>query len=88
MAENEDRRLKQLALAEALQDKTLQVMADKLDSGDVTGSELATITKFLSDNGWTVDPARIPTKLKNILQVEDVPAFDDATEADRQLRVV
>lgn len=70
---------KQVAIAERLQLMWLERMETLLTTGEITSTDLATLSRFLMANGWTLDPTRLPEKLRNKLtsgmQPED---FDDS----------
>lgn len=57
----------QLVLAEKLQTKWLQRMEHLFDSGEITSTDMATLARFLMANGWTLDPSRLPSGLKDKL---------------------
>ena len=77
-----DRKQHQLDAAARLQDLWLNRMEALLLSGDITSADMTTLYKFFKDNGWSVDPARLPKGLKDKLQANlDPNAFED-TDAD------
>lgn len=57
----------QLALVQRLQLKWLKHMDTLFDSGEITSTDLATLARLLSQNGWSLDPARLPKNLKDKL---------------------
>jgi hypothetical protein len=57
----------QVAIAERLQLKWLQRMETMIDAGDITSTDMATLVRFLMANGWTLDPTRMPSKLRDKL---------------------
>lgn len=57
----------QVQIAERLQLKWLQRMETLLDAGEITSTDMATLVRFLMANGWTLDPTRLPEKLRNKL---------------------
>lgn len=66
MSAQEDRD-KQLEIAEGLQLKLLKRFDDMLEDGSITSTDLATLTKLLTQNGWSLDPTRLPQKLRDKL---------------------
>lgn len=50
----------QLDVAARLQAKWLQRMEFLLDSGLVTSTDLATLSRVLLQNGWSLDPKKLP----------------------------
>lgn len=68
--------LTQVELTELLQNKWLKVMGRKLDAflnpeeypnEPATSTDLATLLRFMSQNGWTVDPRTMPKPLKDLM---------------------
>jgi hypothetical protein len=57
----------QVAIAERLQLKWLTRMEKLLDEGDITSTDMATLVRFLTHNGWTLDPTRLPQGLRDKL---------------------
>lgn len=57
----------QIDIAERLQEKWLTRMEALLDSGAITSTDLATLQRFLSANGWSLDPTRLPKGLRDKL---------------------
>lgn len=74
----------QTELAEGLQLKWLRRMDSMLDDGTITSSDMATLYRFLSDNGWNLDPARLPKRLRDKLTSKISPTdFDDEEQFPR-----
>lgn len=71
---------KQIEIAERLQLKWLLRMEKLLDDGEITSTDLATLSRFLMANGWTLDPARLPKGLRDKLTKHISP--DDLDEDD------
>ena len=67
----------QIEVAKRLQTKWLLHMERLLDEGEVTSTDLATIARLLSQNGWVLDSSRLPSRLRDKLTAEF-----DPTEAD------
>lgn len=74
MADNQ----KQIRLAEMLQELLLQDFHTLLLSGGMSPTDRATLSRLLSQNGWSLDPSRLPTGLKDLLTTQ--VSFDDADE--------
>lgn len=62
-----DRIAKQKEIVERLQTKWLQRMETLLDAGEITSTDMATLYRFLSDNGWSLDPSKLPQGLREKL---------------------
>lgn len=58
---------KQLDIAERLQLKWLERMEVLFDNGEITSTDMATLSRFLQSNGWSLDPARLPKGLRDKL---------------------
>lgn len=61
----------QVKIAKRLQIKMLERWEALLDSGDLSATDAGHLMKFLLENGWNVDPARMPQGLR-----DKVPALD------------
>ena len=57
----------QLEVAERLQAKWLQRMEFLLDSGMATSTDLATLSRVLLQNGWSLDPKKLPKGLQALV---------------------
>lgn len=59
----------QIAAAERLQELILENFEELLTTrrDQLTATDRATIVRLLQANGWTLDPAQMPTDLKNLL---------------------
>jgi len=78
---------KQADIAERLQLKWLKRMEELLDDGSVTSTDLATLSRFLMANGWTLDPARLPKSLRDKLTTGlDPEEFEDDDEDILQMK--
>jgi hypothetical protein len=58
---------KQIELAERLQDMLLLYFETKLKEGTLTDTGAATLARLLMANGWSLDPSRLPTTIKDKL---------------------
>jgi hypothetical protein len=73
-----DPKLKQIEITERLQLKWLERMEYLFDTGAITSTDMATLQRFLSANGWTLDPTRLPQGLRDKLTaMVDPKSFDD-----------
>jgi len=57
----------QLAVAARLQAKWLQRMEFLLDHGLATSTDLATLSRVLLQNGWSLDPKKLPKGLQSLV---------------------
>jgi hypothetical protein len=57
----------QVSLAEVLQAKWLKQMDKMFDAGTITSTDMATLARVLLANGWSLDPSKLPEKLRNKL---------------------
>ena len=69
---------KQQKIAERLQMKWLQRMEALLDSGELSSTDAATLYRFFADNGWSLDPAKLPQNLAE--KLTDRVSFKEADE--------
>ena len=58
---------KQLEIAGRLQTKWLEHMEKLIDNGQITPTDMSTLERFLRNNGWSLDPARLPKGLRDKL---------------------
>jgi hypothetical protein len=61
----------QVDVAERLQGKWLMHMERLLDNGTITSTDMATLCRWLMANGWSLDPSKMPQKLRNL--IADMP---------------
>lgn len=73
----------QLALVEQLQEKLLLRFGNLLDEGKLSPTDAATLTRLLLSNGWTLDPSKMPTGLRDRLTKKGINLTD--TDGDRAL---
>jgi hypothetical protein len=64
---------KQTEIAERLQLKLLELYEAKLDDGSITDTGMGNLQRLLSHNGWTLDPAALPEKLRGKLLAGNIP---------------
>lgn len=68
----------QVALMERLQTLWLEHMERLLKNGTATSTDLATLYRAMKDNGWTLDPTKLPKELADKLtSVVDPNDFAD-----------
>lgn len=68
----------QIELAARVQSKWLRRMDWLLDHGLVTSTDMATLARVLLQNGWSLDPARLPKGLRDKLTAHiPVDDFED-----------
>ena len=60
----------QVEIAERLQKKWLERMEAMLDDGTITSTDRATLYRFFAQNGWTVDPKKMPKGLRDKLTTD------------------
>lgn len=58
-----DTKEEQIAITERLQMKLLKRFEDMLDANEITSTDIATLCRLLSQNGWVLDPSRVPKGL-------------------------
>ena len=69
----------QIKIVERLQLLWLQRMEKLLTDGLLTSTDAATLYRFMADNGWVLDPAKLPSNLKDKLESTGVK-FEEDTE--------
>jgi hypothetical protein len=57
----------QVDVAERLQGKWLIHMERLLDNGTITSTDMATLCRWLMANGWSLDPTKMPQKIRNLV---------------------
>lgn len=79
----------QIVKLESLQDAILDDLIRILEDKTATATDRATIIRLLQSNGWALDPAMIPSELRDKLTSK--VRFDDALSPDetgeRKLRL-
>lgn len=76
----------QFEITERLQLKMLERWEKLLDDGELSPTDAATLTRFLSQNGWVLDPAKLPQSLRDKLTSK--VGFDSDLAEEPKLRVV
>jgi hypothetical protein len=74
---------KQREIVERLQLKWLERMEQLLDDGELSSTDAATLYRFMSDNGWSLDPSKLPQSLKD--KLTDKVEFDEEDEFGLQV---
>lgn len=77
-----DAKQSQINRVERLQDLWLQHMEDMLNNGSITSTDMATLYRFFAQNGWTVDPTKLPKGLSGILTKNVDPKRFEEDDAD------
>ena len=67
----------QLEIAERLQGKWLTHMERLLDNGTITSTDMATLCRWLMANGWSLDPAKMPQKIRDLVKEMPEDAFEE-----------
>lgn len=57
----------QIDISERLQLLLLQRWETLLTKGEMQPTDAATLARFLRENGWNVDPSKLPENLRNVL---------------------
>ena len=69
---------KQIEITERLQTALLEHFETLLKEKTITSTDMATLTRLLSQNGWSLDPAKLPQSLRGLLTTEvDPKDLDD-----------
>jgi hypothetical protein len=58
---------KQIEIAERLKLALLEYLEEKLADRSISSTDVATLTRLLSQNGWALDPTRVPSRLRDKL---------------------
>ncbi len=75
----------QIEITERLQLKWLTLIEQRMDEGSISPAEMATLERFLRNNGWNLDPSRLPQGLRDKLTSKI--NFDDDEESDGVLKL-
>jgi hypothetical protein len=62
-----DNKTEQVEIAERLQLKLLKHFEHLFDTKQISSTDCATLSRLLMQNGWSIDPARVPKGLRGIL---------------------
>ena len=76
----------QVEITERLQTLWLKRMEALLEAGEITSTDMATLARFLMMNGWSVDPAKLPEKLRDKL-TNKIRYDDDLTPDERKKQI-
>lgn len=68
----------QIELASKLQLKWLKRMDEMFEDHSITSTDMATLARVLMANGWVLDPAQLPQRLRGKLtnSIPDVQDFN------------
>lgn len=78
--DEKDTKQEQIDIAERLQIKWLKRMDKMFDDGTITSTDMATLVRFLTANGWNLDPSRIPKGLRDKLTTSVDPTELDSED--------
>jgi hypothetical protein len=62
-----DNKQTQIDLAKNLQLKLLKRFDKMLDECTLSATDAATLARLLMANGWSIDPAKVPSSLRGVL---------------------
>lgn len=79
---DEEKSNEQMGYVERLQLKWLARMEYLLDNGLMGPTDMSTLYKFLKENGWSLDPSKLPQRLKDKLTSHLDPNELDEDEHD------
>lgn len=79
-----DTKQKQIEIAERLQLALLEYFEQKLEDKTLSDTGAATLARLLMQNGWSIDPARLPQGLKDKL----LSGVDPAKLSDDDVDVI
>lgn len=65
----------QKAIVARLQLKWLERMETLIDEDKLSSTDAATLYRFMADNGWSLDPAKVSPKLRD--KITDSVGFED-----------
>jgi hypothetical protein len=72
----------QVDIAGRLQLKLLKRFETLLDNGEITSTDMATLSRLLMSNGWSIDPTKVPARLRDVL-TKSLGALDIDEDEDR-----
>jgi hypothetical protein len=88
MTDTTDKQKVQVEIAERLQLALLKDFERQLLDGTISSTDRATLARLLTQNGWSLDPSRLPKGLKDQLtsriDPEDLDEDDDVLPLRRQ----
>jgi hypothetical protein len=61
----------QIEVAERLQMKLLARYEALLDEGGLSAADASNLQRLLLQNGWVLDPAKLPKNLRSLLEAPD-----------------
>lgn len=75
-------REKQIARSERIQDLLLERWEKLLVEGTISPTEAGVVAKVLSQNGWSLDPSKLPTGIREKLLAGTDPTEFKEGDAD------
>jgi hypothetical protein len=63
----------QTEIAERLQLALLRLYEAKINDGSISDTGMGNLQRLLTHNGWTLDPAALPEKLRGRLLAGNIP---------------
>lgn len=70
----------QIRIAERLQLKLLEWFEQRIREGSLSSTDAATLSRLLMQNGWNLDPTRLPEGLRDKLKGLPKPDLDAIPE--------
>lgn len=67
----------QREVADRLQGKWLLHMERLLDNGTISSTDMATLSRWLMANGWSLDPSKMPQKIRSLVEEIGPDAFEE-----------
>lgn len=72
--------LTDVELMKRIRRKMLEHWYEMLENGSISATDMATITRLASQNGWVLDETRLPSRLKDKLTAHYDPSAPDADD--------
>lgn len=82
----DDRKRKQIELAEKLQDLLLEDFIRLANDKALTSTDRAILYRMLRDSGWDLDPAKLSQSARDLLT--KAVAFDEDLDGEPRLKVI
>lgn len=76
----------QIEKAEKLQDLLLEDLIRVAEAKELSSADRVLIYRMLRENGWSLDPSKLPQKAKDLLAKQ--VAFDEDLDGEPTLRMV
>jgi hypothetical protein len=74
----------QVEIGQRLQLKLLEYFEGKLNDKTISPTDVSTLTRFLKDNGWSIDPSQLPDAIRGLVKLEK---HDEGIEGERVLDI-